>query len=256
MKKIFSLILMSLILMLVAGIVNGADPTCTFDQALGTYPKGSAHNLSMTITNPGEGEGNNATKGVISISSGTITGALTFNTTDGTNNTYMNFTINTLALPDDTLATYTITMYNESQDAIGTACTRAYNPDNTIPVFGTITPADGSIQTTGSTVSFSVPCVNTSSATISISSRTGVLMTESSDVCTYNEDLAEGLSSYSITLTDGLNTTSASYTLRISTPGGTILDAQGVDILIQPPQAPRLTFRGFIDWFFGLFVRK
>lgn len=241
MKKIFSLILLSLITILMAGIVNGADPTCTFDQTAttigteSTYIKGTDVNLSVTITNAGETTGDNATMGIITVSSGTISGALIFNTSDGTNNTYINTTIDTLALPDDTSHIFTMTMYNESQDVIGTACTRTFITDNTIPVLTLQTPADLAKNKTG-TILFSYSCVNASSGILYLENRPHT-MTESSDVCSITiKYLTNGFQSWYITASDGLNITTSSTTqVQIAKPGGMLLDARGQ--LIQPGTA-------------------
>jgi len=260
MKKTYILGLLSLITLLMAGLVYGAN-TGTIDQAAttagtgSTYLKGSDVNISVTWTGDLANNGTlNGTACSIASSSGTITGALKYNVTnDGTygNITYCNTTVDTTALSDDTSYTFTMTLWNITGEQLATA-SQTFITDNTVSVFGTITPTDASTQTTGSSVSFSVPCYNTSSATISVSSRTALPMTESSDVCTYTETLPEGVSSYSITLTDGLNITSGAYTIKLANAGATILDAQGNDILTQP-QTPKRSFRGFLDWLFGLF---
>jgi len=260
MKKGFGLILLSLITLLMAGLVNGAN-TGTIDQAATTVGTSSSYlrqsvNISATWTGDVTNNGTlNGTACSIAVGSGTITGALQFNATnDGTygNITYCNTTVNVGQLLDDSAYTFTMTLWNITGEQLATA-SQTFITDNGVPSFGTITPADASTQSTGTSVAFSVPCYNTSSATISISSRTAVLMTESSDVCTYTETLPEGVSSYSITLLDGLNTTSGAYTIKLANSGGTILDAQGNDILTQPPQTPKRSFRGFLDWLFGLF---
>lgn len=212
-RKIGLLALMAVFIFGLATMASAADPTCTFDQTAttagtsSTYIRGSAQNLSVTITNPGEGAGNNCTKCVISVSSGTITGALTFNTSDGTNNTYCNTTVSTLALEDDgsVTHTFTMTMYNESQDAIGTACTRTFVPDNTVPI---CTHSQSSRETYNPKQTWTITGTNASSATIKFGSNTAFTMTESSDTFTYTGHLPE--STYEPvrgTTSDGLNST-------------------------------------------------
>lgn len=222
-KKLGILGLLSLITVLMAGIVHGADPTCAFDQTATTAGTSSTYiretqNLSVTITNPGEAEGKNATSAIISVNTGTITGALSFNTTAGTNNSYLNTTVITFQLKDDTTYTFTMSVKNESQGEIAT-CNSTFIPDNTVPVVSLTTPADLAEDTDGE-VTFTYACTNSSSATLYIES-TPYTMTESSDTCTYTGTWpSNGFHSHYIIGSDGLNsTTSTTSTVNINRPG-------------------------------------
>jgi len=139
-----------------AGLVYGAN-TGTIDQAAttagtgSTYLKGSDVNISVTWTGDLANNGTlNGTACSIASSSGTITGALKYNVTnDGTygNITYCNTTVDTTALSDDTSYTFTMTLWNITGEQLATA-SQTFITDNTVSVFGTITPTDASTQTT------------------------------------------------------------------------------------------------------------
>jgi len=228
MKKIYLGILLSLMTMLMAGLVSAdvaTNPTCTFDQTAttagtsSTYIRGTAQNLSISIVNAGYNTSKNVTSANISVNTGTITGALNFNTTKGTNSSYLNTTVNTNALLDDTSYTFTMNMLNETGHSIGT-CTRAYNPDNSVPVAALSTPASASKDVDGKGT-FTYTCSNSSSAKILIDGNVAT-MAESSDSCTYVfKYFTNGVHSHYIIASDGLNTTTSSTsTIEIRKPGG------------------------------------
>lgn len=252
MKKIIRLGLMSLMMVLMAGIVHGA-PTCAFNlvaTTVGTassYIRGTTQKLNVTITSGGVGEGTNVTTCKIT-STGTITGSVTFNTSYGTNNSYCNTTVNTEALVDTSSYTFTMTMYNESQISIGTACTRVFIPDNTKPTYSSYSPSDGSSDSDGS-VDFSTTCSNTSSATLYLES-TPYTMTESSDVCTATvSNLRNSLYSWYVSGTDGLNVTSSTTNkVEIRKSGGvTYVDGQPSVGASQLTTQPSTGIKGLLN---------
>lgn len=154
MDKKLLILLVPLMVLLVAGVAQGAL-TCTFDQTATTVgtsstylrnnePAGTdlgglnATNISVAMSG-WVTENSNLTAGVISISSGTITGALVYNCTQIqcgtlTNSTYMNFTVALDQLFDTNEYTLTATVYNSTptgQSAV--TCTRAYYTDLGVP---------------------------------------------------------------------------------------------------------------------------
>lgn len=251
MKKIFLVSLMLIMTSLMVGTVYGAI-SCTFDQTAttvgteSTYLKGATQNLSVTLS----GWTNDANSSVAIISAGatgcTISGVLTFNTSENINQSYMNTTVNTLNMKDDTTCTFTMTIKNASApQSTLTTCTRNFISDNTIPATTLTSPTDLTKDVDG-TVTFTYACVNSSSAQVYYDGATGFTnnaMTESSDVCTYNNVnlVTNGFHSWYIIASDGLNTTTSATTkVEVRRPGGLILDEQGVDILTQEPQQNKL----------------
>src|SRR3990167_4917751 len=104
-----------LIAIMMAGIAS-ATLTCVFDQAAttagtgSTYLKGTAKNLSVTMSGWTSAL-ENASTAIISASPCTISGALVYNQTlAGVNATYLNTTVNTLVMRDDTTCTFTMTV--------------------------------------------------------------------------------------------------------------------------------------------------
>ena len=230
MKKIYLLGLLPLLIILMAYGVNGAI-ICTFDQTAttagtsSTYIWGSDKNLSVTMS----GWTSDANSSTAIISAGAtgcdISGTLTFNTSTNTNQSYMNTTVNTLAMKDDTTCTFTMTIKNASNQAQLTTCTRDYISDNTKPVLSSTSPAEMAKDTDGK-VSFSYTCSNSSSAILylDLGGYKPYTMTESSDVCSYSSDrLSNGILSWYITASDGLNTTTSSTNkVEIRLPGGMV----------------------------------
>ena len=234
MKKIISLMLMSLMIILMARIGYGAV-TCAFDQAATTagtsssYIRSTAVNLSATLT-VGD-EGINATSATISAGATgcTISGTLNFNSTGLVNTTYFNTTVNTLAMSDDTSCTFTMTVKNVTAQNTLATCTRIFISDNTKPVLSGLSPSDGSEDSDG-TVDFSATCTNSSSATL-YAEGNSYTMTESSDVCTLTvSGLRNSLQSWYVTGSDGLNSSTSSTTkVEIRKSGGVIIrDGQQV----------------------------
>lgn len=223
-------IILPLLLVMIAGTTYGAC-TCTFDQAAttagtsSTYIRGTAQNLSVTISGCVAVQ-ENATAGIIS-STGTISGATVFNISTGSNNrSYMNTTISTVALDDDSTYTMTFTVKNVSQTTL-TTCTRNYVPDNTNPALTLVSPTNKQVVTTGK-ATFSYTCTDTLSATLLLENR-AITMTESSDVCTATDvSLNNGINSWYIIASDGLNSTTSSTTqVEGRRAGGAIIEEDG-----------------------------
>ena len=210
--------ILALMMVLAIGLVSAA--TCVFDQTAttagtgSTYIKGTDQNLSVTITH--EASDDNYSTAVISVSSGTITGALTYNIS-GTNVTYMNTTVNTGALSDDTSYTFTMTLKNDTdQKTIGT-CTRTFSPDNTQPI---CTHSLAGSSTYPPKQTWVVTGTNASSATIQFGSNTVSAMTESAagDVFSFTGQIPESTYEVKAITSDGLNTTLCSLSnVRIDT---------------------------------------
>ncbi len=156
----------------------------------------------------------NCSAAKISVNTGTITGALVYNITQGagvnTNLTYFNTTVNTLALKDDTVYTFTMTVYNFSNGAVITTCTQDYIPDNSKPIC-TFDSALKSSSTYKPTQQWSITCTNSTGAQIVFGSNSPYDMAEASDVCTYTGDKAKipetTYNQVVVTTSDGLNTT-------------------------------------------------
>lgn len=231
--KLGLIALMSLITLLTVGTVYGlVDCTCSNPATtVGThssYINGSAFNISATGINSTNDK--NVTAATITPSSGSITdGVWKFNVTN--NQTSVNFSINTLALRDDTGYTFTISLKNQTtQIEVGTCTCPASGtliPDNTIPVLSNNSPATLTLDTDGE-VAFGIACENSSSANLFIEGQSYV-MTESSDICNKTVTIpTNGLHTWYITASDGLNiTTGTSYQVEIRKPGGYVFDEQG-----------------------------
>lgn len=231
-KKLIILPVLALILIGLAGLVSATN-SCVFDQTAttvgtsNTYIRGTSVNLSVTLT-VGD-EGINATTAIITISSGTITGSLIDNITVG-NETYFNTTVNTLALSDKSY-TFTMTIRNHSTQTELASCTRAFIPDNTIPVISgcTIDGATAGNTTPNLASSVSVVCTirNATSCNVYWKDTTANAMTtDYEDVdCSYTATWAAAGSSATCGLeqnddnynpwyydcTDGLNTTTGTH---------------------------------------------
>ena len=237
MKKIYLGMLLSLILALMAGMVQGAC-TCDVDQTQTTLGDSATHirntsvNISTTISCSGIGTiAENATGGVLTGSPGTITGTLTYNfSVSATNITYMNFTVNTRALPDDTQQTFTITIKNDTTEETLATCTETFYSDNSVPVSTLSTPTDKSKDVDG-LVLFTYTATNSSSCDLYLEDAgkyTKYAMTESSDSCTYTATIVtNGFHSHYAITSDGLNlTTSAVSTVEVRKPGSSLIDTQ------------------------------
>lgn len=212
----YKLLLITLMAILMAGTVYGAV-SCEFQQAAttvgtsNTYIRGSAKNLSVNLT----GWTDDANTSVAIISAGaagcTISGTLTFNSTGHTitNQSYMNTTVNTLAMKDDTSCTFTMTIKNASNQATLTTCTRAYISDNTKPkcIHSQSSKTDYLPSQT-----WTVTGTNGSSATIKFGANSAFTMNEASDVFTYTatkSTLPENTyNPVTASVSDGLNITS------------------------------------------------
>lgn len=164
-----------------------------------------------------------------------ISGCGNLNILNGTgdNNTIgvFNFSLNTAniaALRDDTQCTLTAKVYNQSLGnyvLLSTCSAETLYIDHTNPVLTLVSPTDEGLDTDG-IVTFEYTCANASSATLYIENN-AYPMTESSDTCTYTNPptskFTNGLQSWHITASDGLNlTTSATTKVEIRKPGGLI----------------------------------
>lgn len=232
MNKICNLGLISLMVILMIELVSAAYDcdmisTATTAGTSNTYKRGATVNISANVTGRNSAvNAYNLTTAVITINTGTISGALTQNDTAapiGNLSDFddLNFTVDTKALKDDTTYTLTITLKNETQQTEGT-CTLSIITDNTAPVSTVTTPATNSVDTDG-VIPFSYTCANASSATLFIETKP-FTMSESSDVCTYTNaltsKLTNGFQSIYITASDGLNTTSSATTkFEVRKPG-------------------------------------
>lgn len=243
MRKEIKLLLMPLFILILAGTVNPTAVTCTISPTAttagtrSTYIDSTDQFFNVTIAGVDGAAGDNATGANITINTGTITGSLIHNQSGAqTNRTYFNFTVNTMALVDTTTYTFTVTIVNNTMAPLGTACTVALIPDNTVPVVSLGSPSDGSTDTDGE-VTIAYTCTNASSANIYLEDSGGYTrytMTESSDNCSYSATLlTNGLHSHYIVGSDGLNsTTSTTSTVEVRIPGGYIYDEQG-QIMIE-----------------------
>ncbi len=240
MKKIYMGILLSLMMMLMAGIASANTITCDFLNASTTvgseltYFKGSV-NVAINLTVFGEGV--NATVGILSVDAGAISGGATFIVVNKTlgNQSQFNFTVVSTEMLDDSVTTFTLTVKNGTQKTLTpTGCTRTFISDNSVPELTLQTPADLDKNKTGE-ILFSYSAVNTSSCILYLEGSPHT-MTESSDVCSITiKSLPNGFTSWYITSSDGLNvTTSATTQVQISKPGGMILDAQGQPVAGTP----------------------
>lgn len=234
-NKIFCLPIILIMILGMAGIGYAAI-TCTFQQTAttvgtaDTYIKGDAVNLSVSIdTSSQVGTVENATNATISVSSGTITGALTNQQPDGTNATYLNTTVNTLQLPDVDTLTYTMTIYNESAESIAT-CTRDFITDNTIPVLTSLSPATATKNEGGDNVVFSTTCTNTSGSPTLYLDGVVHTMSRTGTDCTFTKThLQDQIWSWYIIASDGLNsTTSSTLTLDVQETGGYVAQEEVV----------------------------
>lgn len=219
MRKTYYLGLMPLMILLMAGIVYGAFGIS--QPAANEYVKGTY--LINGTAWAGDGVGGNCTNVTADYR---ISGGSSY-TYIGANKTSNNITGNwgvsgwdTRLLNDDTIYSLRARCINNTNAAvISTATEVQFYVDNSVPVFGTPTPADASTGNARSNT-ISIACYNTSSATITIGGNL-LNMAESSDVCTLTQYFNVGTLSYSITASDGLNTTTSdTYTVGISESGG------------------------------------
>ena len=183
--------------------------TCTYDQASTTagtstgYIRGASQNISITISDYATNQ--NTTAGILSTSGTgcTTTGALVYNGT--VNVSYMNFTVDTTAMRDDTSCQFAVILKNLSETSI--TCTNSgglYISDNTQPV---CTHSQSSRETYNPKQTWVVTGTYASSATIKFGSNAAFAMTEASDVFSYTGRIPESTYNVVATTSDGLNST-------------------------------------------------
>ena len=198
--------LLALMAVLMMGLVYGL--ACTFDQE-GTYLKGATQNISVTVTDAAEGQ--NATIAIVSAGATgcTISGTLIYNgTLSGVtaNESYMNTTIDTLAMRDDTACEFTMTLKNGTDEITLATCTGTFYADNTVPVCS----FDSALVSRGSYVpeqEWIIDGTNASSGKIRFGSNRWWDMTETSDIFSFDDGTPEGIYTVQATASDGLNTT-------------------------------------------------
>lgn len=211
MKKAIGLI--ALMTILVIGTAYAL--TCTFDQptTAGTsdnYVRGAEHNVSITISDYVDENSTTATLSS-SLTGCDISGALIFNYTaasGGTDNTtYMNFTVDTTAMRDDTICTFAVVVLNGTNQ-VDLGCTNVdttFIADSTQPI---CTHTQLSRTTYNPKQTWVITGTNANSATIKFGSNAAFAMTETSDIFSYRGQIPE--STYEPvrgTTSDGLNST-------------------------------------------------
>ncbi len=229
MKKLGLIALMALLMM---GI-SYATITCTWEQSATTVGTANTYirdvetdGLNITISG-WTGDSSNATAAKILVSSGTISGGTVFNSTDGSNNTRINFSVNTYALSDDTTYSFSVTVYNETGETLGTCAARNFIPDNTKPVITGASPVTDTRSTSDRNNVFSTTCTNTSSSTLYLEG-TAYTMTESSDACSYTVPfMTDGSYPWYTTASDGLNSTTGTTITFVMSKGGGFIPGGG-----------------------------
>jgi len=223
-KKIISLPLLIMMLIGLAGIGYGA---CVFTSpGASEIIKGSTYQLNVS----------GITRQTLKNCSVTATSALTGSTlpaiwaynVSGEEDTYAVATIDTNNLTDASDWVFAATCYNLTLEDSETCTSRTgVTIDNSIPVVASPTPSDTNKVTSGNDVAFSVTCTNATAAILFVED-TAYTMTESSDTCSYTIDkVSNGVSSWYVVATDGLNsTTSSTYTVEVR-EGGAFLQNLG-----------------------------
>lgn len=155
---------------------------------------------------------------ITSASTGDSTNYVLYNVSASRN--HANATVETRNLTDATDYGITGTCGNVTGGSESITAVTGWIIDNTVPVFGTPTPANGNRENDKS-VDFSIACSNATTAYLWLEG-TKINMTESSDVCTVTVNpVPGGTSSWYVTATDDTNvSTSSTFTFDVKGVGG------------------------------------
>lgn len=210
MKRTIGLIALMAVLMM--GITYGAGTaTCVWgnDSTTATTPdtylRGINVNIAVNLTDYVNA---NTTLLILTPSVGTLNGSayVVINHTD--NSSVFNFSIDTTGMKDDSVTTFTVTIFNGTtvHPITGTGCTRTFISDNTAPV---CIHSQSSRETYNPKQTWTVTGTNSSSATIKFGANDIETMTEASDIFTWTGQLPESTYEPVRGITsDGLNSTS------------------------------------------------